>query len=93
MSFKIIIGMKFCDVKQRDFLVTDVYHLCDEGIEGMMITFSTKEGLNIHVNGPDEYTSLKKIGFKEIGKENSDPIIRTVETIYDLEKKQLIRFY
>jgi|GEM_PF-3753578 len=92
MAFKIIAGMKFRDVKQREFLVTDVFHLCDEGINGMMVTFTLEGGLNIHFNGPDELTSLKKIGFKEIGKENSDPIIRPIETIYDLEKKQLIKF-
>lgn len=91
MAFKIIVGMKFHDAKQREFLVTDVYNLCeDEGYISFALT--TTDGYNIHFKGPDELVTIRKIGFKEIGKKDAELIIRPVETIYDLEKKQLIRF-
>lgn len=91
MSFKIIVGMKFEDLKHRKFLVTDVYHLCDE--EGYLeFALTTKDGYNIHFRGPSELQKFKKIGFVEIGKDNPTLIVRSADYIFDLEKKQQIKF-
>lgn len=92
MSFNIVVGMKFQDVKQRHFLITDVYYICEE--EGYLnFALSTVDGYNIHLNGPSEISSLKKIGFKELNRKDPTLIIRTVDYIYDLEKKKQIKFY